>query len=151
MSDVKLKNENLAEMRYEHAKPGSDLCDSECNFMIDLAENGVLNGGNVVCSVAVASDTSDITSIIRERLTFLKYIIDPNRCKFSKVVRVGAMVIKCCKLFLSLKNRRLTHFPDSDVEPHEQKFISKINVADEIKLADDEIKTSEILFHEIHC
>ena len=147
MNDVKLKHENLAEMRYEHAKPGSDLCNSECNFMIDLAENGVLTGGNIACSVAATSDVSDITSTTRERLSFLKYIVDPNRFKFSKVVRIVAMVIKCCKLFLSGINRQLTCFPDSNVEPHEQKFISKVNVAEEMKLSDDEIKTSLKYFY----
>ena len=47
---------------------------------------------------------------VKARLTFSKYIIDPNRFTFSKVVRVVALVIKVVKLFLLKIGKPLLQF-----------------------------------------
>ena len=47
---------------------------------------------------------------VRERLQFSRYLIDRNKFKFSKVVRILALVIKIAKYWLQMKGRMLTRF-----------------------------------------
>ena len=77
----------------------------------------------------------------KERLTFSKYVMDPNKHKFVKGVRIVALVIKCCKLILSGLGRNLQRFPDVE-SPVENRFVTEINVVKEMKLSDQDIKHS---------
>ena len=120
VNDVKLKAEHMAELKKEQIKAGSDLCKSEFHLVVNEVNFAP------TCSAYVCSRNSDIyvsktpandlPSIINERLRFSNYLMDPNQFRFSKVVRVLAIVIKVAKIWISTINRSIIRFSSNTSE-----------------------------------
>ena len=161
---VKLKNEQLAEVKKEHAKPLSDLCDTGCdltgtdNCLTDLGDTDhymTYTDENILTddphkhtdstddALCYLAATGEITAKTRERLAFSKYIIDPNKHNFARVVRVVAIVIKCCRSLLSLlkcsPKRGLKRFPEAPADD-DNKFVVAINNVEGLCLTDGDIQ-----------
>ena len=94
---VKLKSEHFNEITKESIKLGSDLCNSDLHLLVQ---------GNTVQDTVLTTTTS----VIRERLQFSKYLIDPNRFRFRTVVRIVALVIKFAKIWISCIRRKIERF-----------------------------------------
>ena len=102
VAEVKLKNEQLAELKREHAKPSpGDLYDADCHLVVEESSNP-----------CYAVSTSEVSTKIEERLRFSRYLIDPNRHKFAQVVRLVAIVMRFCRVLLLQIGRDLKRFPD---------------------------------------
>ena len=95
IADIKFKREQLIEIRKESAAVSPDLTMS--GFSVVAKPNKP--AGFKCCLVDDRSDAfvKQISRKVKERLEFSKYIVDPNRFNFSKVVRVVALVIKAVK------------------------------------------------------
>ena len=130
VNQVKLKNEQLAEVKKELVKPHTDLC--------TLVEDK-----NDETATASVYHNTDATTI-GERLKFSQYLIDPNKFKFAKVVRIQSLVIKACNRFLSKKGRKLKMY--SPEEPPIERVISQwckdLNEISELNLTDADIQMS---------
>ena len=101
LQQVKLKSEQVSEISKESVKPESDLCNSDFNLLVQSA---------VVESTALTATTS----IIRERLQFSRYLVDPNRFRFRTVVRIVALVIKFAKIWITCIRRKIERFQPSN-------------------------------------
>ena len=100
VEDIKLRKEQLAEIKKETIGTPIDLCDS---------------GFTVTARCFLAEDRSiallsEISKRVKERLNFSQYLVDPNKFKFSKFVRVLAIIIKVARILLAGLNRPLTRF-----------------------------------------
>ena len=107
--EITIKNEHVDEIKKEEVKLGTDLCRSDFNLVYDdpkATASVYVTLPNP--DVFVVQDPSeDVSSIINERLTYSKYLIDPNKFRFSKVVRILAIVIRVTKVWMkTLKSRR---------------------------------------------
>ena len=105
IEQVKLKTEQMNEVKKECVKPDSDLCRSDFHLIVRGCKED---------TVLVTQDTS-VMSVVRERLQFSKYLIDPNRFRFLKVIRILALVIKFARKWLGIHRvrRRLLRFSPS--------------------------------------
>ena len=119
VEDIKYGKEQLEEIKKEKIVMSADLCDSGFIVMSQPMENA--DEKCFLVDKKVDSLVSEISTKVKERLEFSKYIIDPNRFKFSKGVRVVALVIKAAKCFLSLTNKlssKFAHLVPSDASIH---------------------------------
>ena len=132
IEDVKLKNEQISEMKREFAKPQSDLCKSDFTLLVQKTsvnastDRPVLSGSENL--VLIAHDNTEdaispLATVIRERLQFSRYLIDPNKYRFSKVVRINTIVMKFCRCALRTIGRDLKCLQISDVT----KFAADVN------------------------
>ena len=106
---LKLRKEHLDEINKELMGPSTDLCCSDFHLLMTRTEKDSVGSS---CFLAGGSEynhvgESDITVKVRERLLFSNYLIDPNRFKFSKVVRVQALVMKAAERWLNLVGKKL--------------------------------------------
>ena len=99
VGDIKYRKEQLAEIRKESAVVSPDLSTSG---FVAMPRPGQLKSGYRCCLVEPKADpvVRQISKKVRERLQFSKYIVDPNRFSFHKVVRIVALVIRAVKLLL---------------------------------------------------
>ena len=98
VEDIKYRKEQLAEIKKESAAVSPDL--STSGFLV-VSRPDKLNGYNCFLVDRKADPVvQQISKKVRERLVFSRYIVDPNRWSFHKVVRVTALVTKACKLLL---------------------------------------------------
>ena len=120
VEDVKLKARQVAEIRKEQIKPGSDLCLSGFHLLLPR------NEGNEEVSVESSAVclTTELTKTIQERLRFSNYLINPNKFDFTKVVRIHGIVIRASKRWLSRIGRTLVRFSSEDsTDPTTDDFI----------------------------
>ena len=114
VNDIKLRIEQVAVLKKEQLKMGRDLCNSG-EHLADTANMSAVNAAHHTVEnshVYIAeSPADDVTSVVRERLKFSKYLIDPNKFRFTKVVRILAVIIKTARNWLSVINRNLISFP----------------------------------------
>ena len=61
------------------------------------------------------SPADDLSSIIHNRLKFSNYLMDPNKFRFTKVVRILAIVIKAGS-WMSVINRKVARFSSDPCE-----------------------------------
>ena len=101
VEDIKYRKEQLAEIRKESAVVSPDLSNSGF-LVVSRPSKAKLEGSYRCCLVDRLADpvVQQISKKVKERLQFSKYIVDPNRFSFYKVVRVVALVIKAAKLLL---------------------------------------------------
>ena len=59
-------------------------------------------------TVFLASDIKTYTEIVEKRYDFAKYLLDPNRYSFQKVIRILAMVIKFIRIIPKRRELRQT-------------------------------------------
>ena len=86
-----------------------DLCDS--GFSVEALPEAVSCVSEYfLADTKTESLVSGISSKVKDRLQFSKYIVNPFRFKFSKGVCVVSLVIKAAKLFLNGINRKLSSF-----------------------------------------
>ena len=96
---MKCENEKLEEIQKEKEKyPTKDLCSSNYQMML---VNEELKGPRCYIVDKKKSEESETSYVkkIKERLMFSKYLIDPNRFNFNKVVRIFALFLKCVKIW----------------------------------------------------
>ena len=128
IEDIQLRNEQLAEIKRESMKPAVDLCDSEFNLVTSLKvvnpSHCFVAGGTTVAASCFLVDHSgfgcypvsdvspevDTTTKVKERLKYSKYLINPNKFRFYKVVRIMAMVLKAAKAWLEKIGKNLRYF-----------------------------------------
>ena len=108
IDEIRLKQEQVDEINKELMGPATDLCCSDFHLLLDESNNCAA----VDCFLAGGSEynhvgESDISAKVKERLLFSNYLINPNRFKFSKVVRVMALVIKAATHWLNLLGKKL--------------------------------------------
>ena len=102
VDDIKLKSEHMAEIKKEEMKAGTDLCDSQFHSMYELESTSAFHITLPNSKVSVNENLiGNISSVVKERLSFSKYLIDPNRFHFNKVVRIFAVTVKCAKKWLA--------------------------------------------------
>ena len=89
----------VAEVKKEQMKNSIDLCNSGVPLATPDTDNSSHDAAH------------SVVSNVRERLQFSKYLVDPNKFRFSKVVRVIAFVIKTARNWLAKIRRNLTNFP----------------------------------------
>ena len=108
VDSIKYRQEQIDEIKRELMGPAEDLCDSQFHLLTrnscSFAQSKCFLAGGSRCYTS----ESDISTKVRERLLLSKYLIDPNKFKFMKVIRVMALVIKAVKLFLSFKEKKLS-------------------------------------------
>ena len=120
--EVTIKADQVDEIKKEEIKLGSDLCGSgihlvEDNSRASASVHVVVPSSDVYVAhsnflidpeVYVAQDpTENLSSIVKDRLKYSKYLIDPNKFRFSKIVRILAIVIRVAKVLMkSLKSRQ---------------------------------------------
>ena len=118
VNDIKLKTEQLAELRKEQIKTGTDLCNSDFDLVVNGVDNGTVSSSvqvtlpNSHAYVVSSEEAEDLPSIIAERLKFSHYLIDPNRHRWAEVVRIIALVIKMAKVWMSVISRKIKRFSD---------------------------------------
>ena len=142
VNDIKLKNEQVVEVKKEHMKLATDLCVS--NF------HSVMQGCNSICSnedmhinmcLATTPVTKDMISTLQNRYKFMKYIIDPNKYTFAKVVRIVSVVMKFVRKMLFVINRNFHYsgktMPSSD-SPNtaDKRFLSETVVDPDLEFTD---------------
>ena len=115
VDDVKLRSEQLAVMKKERIKGGIDLCKSDYHLVVEEAESRAHSSVHVTLPnshvyVSGEEPSENLHSIIAERLKFSRYLLDPNRYNWSKVIRILALVIKMAKAWLSVVNRKVERF-----------------------------------------
>ena len=125
INDVKLRAEHLAELKKEQMK-GTDLCKSDYHLVVSGDNNESVDsrvhahGVHVTLPNShayVSEDASEgLVSIITERLKFSRYLIDPNRYTWSKVMRIMALVIKMSKAWMSGIRRTVVRFSGDEHE-----------------------------------
>ncbi len=168
VNHVKLKNEQIAEAKKELVKLEADLCRSDFAMLVqqESSVTFVLGQKDAVYCPAVSESVdllsivhdlpteedeeqqSKLVKIIQERLKFSRYIIDPNRFRFAKVVRILAMVIKFCKLKLAKIGRKLVQYSsiaDEKENLNVCKFTSDTKVP-YLQLSDADIQQSHDYF-----
>ena len=104
VEDIKLRKEQVAEINKETIGASTDLCDSGFTVM---AQPVTARCFLVEEKVALLSE---ISNKVKERLEFSQYLVNPNKYKFSKCVRVQALVIKAARIFMNGIGRPLTRF-----------------------------------------
>ena len=162
VEQVKLKNEQLAEAKREQIKLESDLCQSNFVSLVVNERSSTYTTGTSYCPAV--SETADLLSLvhdqpleegeaqqselvtkIQERLKFSRYIIDPNRYRFAKVIRIIAMIIKFCKYALSKIGRKLQQYSFIEDEVKRTSNISKFTSDTKVQylqLSDSDIQQS---------
>ena len=131
VNDIKLKNEHLAEVKKELARPAADLCDSDFNAVVQECSNASLCDGIDMCLSTSTSNITDEMSAIKKRYNYSHYLIDPNKYKFERVTRQMAIIIKCCRKLLLNIGRELSLFPvlpRDTGEPLGKKFAEDITI-----------------------
>ena len=96
IEDVKCDKQLLDEIAKEKVKyPVTDLCASHYVTQV--------NPGDPRCFLVdvkrTAESESSYLNKIKERMKFSKYLMDPNRFNFYKVVRIFALFLKCIKIW----------------------------------------------------
>ena len=85
VGDLKLDAQSVADLKKEYSKgDASDL------VWLDILENKVK---------AVSHHSKTITKHLQARYEFSKYVLDPNKFRFRKAVRVLTLVMLFCKKF----------------------------------------------------
>jgi hypothetical protein len=100
VEDVKCDNKHMAEVQKEKLNC-EDLCHSQYNLVMVQAPADDSDEPSR-CYLADTSEQefeSTFAAKVKERLLFSKYLIDPNRFNFNKVVRIFAIVLKCAKIW----------------------------------------------------
>ena len=106
VDDVKLKNEQVVEVKKEIVKLATDLCASHFQ--------SVTQGCNTICSsenmhknmcLATTPVSKDVVTTLQQRYTFMKYMVDPNKYTFDKVVRIVSIVMKWVRQLLCVVRR----------------------------------------------
>ena len=104
--------------------------------------------GGSKCFVS-PKDSEEISVKVSERLQFSQYIIDPNKFKFHKVVRIQAYVIKAAKVWLSKMKvgKKLSRFSypieATDGVVANRSALEKIGcLSDTVLLSDSEVQYS---------
>ena len=126
VDSMKDKKEQLLEIKKESMKPAVGLCDSEFHLLLwnpcvdpeskcYLVKGGSVNNcfmvDNSVFGCYPAENAAcDISAKVRERLDFSNYLINPNKFKFYKVVRILAIVIKVARVWLERRGKSLARF-----------------------------------------
>ena len=107
VKNVKCEKEQLAEIRKEQVKAHEDLCRSEFHLVLDDKQKGDNKGPRCFIVDVKKSDDfeTNFAKKIKERLLFSKYLINPNRFNFNKVVRIFALVLKCAKIWFARNER----------------------------------------------
>ena len=107
VEDVKCDNQQSAEINKERMKPVEDLCNSQFNLVMDATQNDVDTSPRCYMIDVSKSEEFETTfpAKVRERLSFSKYLIDPNRFNFNRVVRILAIVIKVAKIWYAANSR----------------------------------------------
>ena len=143
VNDIKLKNEQLNEMKKELAKPATDLCASEFDAVIQDCSSVAFSGGIDLCFATTS--LPEEMSAVNKRYDFSHYLLDPNKFTFERVVRQMAVVIKFCRLMASKIGRDLSLFPllagGDDDELTGKKFANEITIPG-LELSDSDIQCS---------
>ena len=132
VNDVKLKNEQIVEVKKEIMKLANDLCASEFHL--------VMQGCNSICSnksmhknmcLATIPVGKDVVSTLQQRYQFMNYMVDPNKYTFAKVVRIVSIVMKFVRQLLRVVNRKFYYSgkpvpTDDSPNTADKKFLSEI-------------------------
>ena len=127
VEEIQMRNEQLVEINKESMKPVVDLCRSEFHLVtsvkVDVGSDCYVAGDNTsgnsymvehpVFGCYPVSDTAselDATVKVKKRLQFSNYLINPNKYRFYKVVRINSVVMKVARLWLEKIGRQLNHF-----------------------------------------
>ena len=163
VSEIYIRNEQLIEIKKESMKPANSLCTSDFHLVTanvaDASGCYLVGDGTVDTScfivnqsvfgcypVSNASSEIDTTAKVRERLQFSNYLINPNKYRFYKVVRIIAMVLKSVKAWLQKIGKKLHCFSyplrmlDSQLIPTEEVTCSATGVV--VTLTDAEVQYS---------
>ena len=104
VGDLKLDAQSVADLKKEYSKgDASDL------VWLDILENKVK---------AVSHHSKTITKHLQARYEFSKYVLDPNKFRFRKAVRVLTLVMLFCKKFRQKYGRKVQNQPGQNVENH---------------------------------
>jgi hypothetical protein len=144
VEEIKFEREHMNEINKELMGPVVDLCQSDFHLLMDdnieTAHSHCFVAGGSKCFVS--SKDSEISAKVKERLKFSKYMIDPNKFKFHKVVRIQAHVIKAAKVWLSKIGKRLSRF-SYPIEPTDG-VIANRSALENIGCLLDETKTMQL-------
>ena len=106
VDDVKCDNKQAAEVRKEQMKSVEDLCHAQYNLVLSSVHSDSTDLPR--CYLVDTNDSdfeSNFGARVKERLAFSKYLIDPNRHSFNRVVRIFAIVLKCAKIWYAQNAR----------------------------------------------
>ena len=103
VDNITLKPEQVEEVNREMMDPVGDLWQS--GFHSVLYASQPATSSFLVAGSAFACDEEQISTKVQERLQVAQYLFDPNRYRFSKTIRVMALVIRAAKIFLSFKGK----------------------------------------------
>ena len=108
VEQIKYENEQMEVIEKELMGPVVNLCCSNFEQLLAPEHQLCFIAGGSKCFVG--SD-ADISVKVSERLTFSQYLIDPNKYRFHKVVRIMAIVLKVAKIWLERLVQRLGRNP----------------------------------------
>ena len=109
---LKLDAQNVADLKKEYSKgDASDL------VWLDILENKVK---------AVSHHSKTISKHLEERYKFSNYILDPNKFRFRKVVRVLTLVMLFCQKFREKYGRKVQSQAGQNIQNHLSRLPSSL-------------------------
>ena len=98
IDDVKCDKDQLEEIQKEKVKyPGSDLCASY--YVVEQVVGELGPRCFIVNKKKPKESVTSYMKNVKGRMKFSKYVMDPNRFNFCKVVRIFALFLKCVKIW----------------------------------------------------
>ena len=105
VEDVKCGKNQAAEIRKEQFKSVEDLCHSQFNLVVHHPQAVSSYPRCYLVDTTEPEFESSFASKVKERSAFSKYLIDPNRYNFNKVIRIFAIALKCAKFWYAQNSR----------------------------------------------
>ena len=131
IDEIKLNSEEISAMENEFLKYSSNMAKG---LMTNKVDKSYLISG-VYKTIAVDSYQRKIPSEVLECHKFSKYVVDPNKARFKKVVRIFAFVLrfikklqmkyKICQLSIAQNTRYSGILSDEEITASENYFFKK--------------------------
>lgn len=110
--DIKLSNDDIKCVNIENVNFSTDLCCSNFDDLLNRNTSSTSSFNHIF----QVSNLNEIGPKVSERLKFSNYLIDPNKFRFRKIVRIMAIVIKFSKNWLSKIGKKLIKYSCNDFE-----------------------------------
>ena len=131
IDEIKLNSEEISAMENEFLKYSSNMAKG---LMTNKVDRSYLIS-DVYKTIAVDSYQRKIPSEVLECHKFSKYVVDPNKARFKKVVRIFAFVLrfikklqmkyKICQLSIAQNTRSSGILSDEEITASENYFFKK--------------------------
>ena len=154
INDVKLKNNQIAEVKKEMMKlaNSTDLCVSEFHLVKEGC-NSICSNTNMHRNMCLATTpvTKDVVNTLQQRYQFMNYMIDPNKYTFAKVIRIVAVVMKFVTRLLRVVKRDFLYSEeqvptDASANTADIKFLSDVVDDPDLELSDQDRQNALLYF-----